>query len=143
MRTEPIQHHVGRAIAAAFALAVWFAIAPPPANAGCSHYVRFEPLVLDGSQEFDLLTGTRSPRPGDSVPKQTPARPTQCRGAMCSGQPGVPSVPRSSDFSRAGTWAILPVHIQIPAPEPTSSLADDASNQPIVIVSAVFHPPRS
>jgi hypothetical protein len=135
----PFQRLVSLPAGAVLALLALGAIAPPGAQAACSHLVtsrtdRHESSTLTESLLHDLAA------PSDPLPM--PSGPRPCSGAFCSGQPAAPAVPAGVTAGRIGSWAW---YSEVPAPTSTETafLSRETSDpDPMRRAIAIFRPPR-
>jgi hypothetical protein len=143
MRLTTFGCQASRLTGALLMLLAFGLVAPPRAQAGCSHYVtsRSQAAGVEAQLELLSLVGTLAPH-HDKAPTNTPERHIPCTGAMCSGNPAVPLAPVSTEVQRVGQWAMC----AFPAPPsgPGSVLArlEDSLLSPSPIVCSIFHPPR-
>lgn len=143
MRSAIFARFVVKWAGAMIVLAAAVLSAPQKAHAACSHYVRsmaHSPLSEIGLELIgEARVMVEAVRP---LPDENPARRLPCSGLLCSGQPGLPSVPAGVDLPRPGSWALLPASPQIGKPEPPCPPRDDADLRASTARPAIFHPPR-
>ena len=118
-------------------------LAPPAAQAGCSHLVtsRTNPGQIP-SLIAPLILDRAGGVAGPSEPLPVPPLPRPCSGAWCSQQPTAPAVPAGVSDGRPSSWAWC---ASIPGWSPPDSffLASETSSLHTVRRgNAVFHPPR-
>jgi hypothetical protein len=114
-------------------------LAPPGAEAGCSHLVtsrtdRHESSALTESLLHDLAA------PSDPLP--VPSRPRPCSGAFCSGQPAVPTVPVGVTDGRIASWAWFASMPESALTSPTFLFLETIAPDPMHRAIVVFRPPR-
>jgi len=144
MRFSTFGRLVNRCPGALLVLLAYALIAPPAAQAGCSHYVtsRSQAAGVEAQLELMSLVGTLA-APQDKAPKDAPERRSPCSGAMCSDNPAVPLVPVSVEAQRGGQWAICEFHTPTAGPGSVAVRLHDTLFSPAAIVCSIFHPPRS
>jgi hypothetical protein len=125
------------------ALWAFVMLAPPGAQAGCSHLVtsRTKPARL--SSVVDAMIAT--PDGGVSnlaEPLSVPPRPRPCTGALCSEQPAAPVHQAGVLDAPGDPWAWC---VTIPGSPPASCSfipSEMSELHPVLGGDAVFHPPR-
>jgi hypothetical protein len=129
--------------AAVMSLVASALIAPPAAQASCSHLVTsrtnpgripsvIAPLILDPAG------GVARP----SEPLTVPPLPRPCSGASCSRQPAAPAVPAGVFDGRLSSWAWCASSPGLIPPDSFSLASETSTLQTVRRRNAVFHPPR-
>jgi hypothetical protein len=118
-------------------------LAPPAAQAGCSHTVTSR--TNSGQIPFqtaalilDLSEGLA--RPSESL--SIPPLPRPCSGAWCSRQPAAPAVPAGVLDGPLSSWAWCASVPGLTPPDPFSLASETSSIRTVRRGNAVFHPPR-
>jgi hypothetical protein len=140
MRSAPVGRSAVIVARAVFTVMVWASIAPGSADASCSHYVRSRNALPAYELSFaDLGNADVAKKMSES---STPARRRACSGALCSGEPGCPSVPMHVDPHRSVQWAIISTPALMAVPGPAFFSPDENVPLPSDCSTAVYHPPR-
>ena len=116
-------------------------LAPPGAEAGCSHLVtsRTDPGRLYSAIE-DLTFGVA----GRSEPLPVPSPPRPCSGSWCTGgDPALPPIPAGVfDHGQLDSWAWCTSHRELDSAALSFISAPTNALCPVRGGTDVFHPPR-
>jgi hypothetical protein len=118
-------------------------IAPPAAQAGCSHVVTSR--TTPGRIPSLIAPSIHDPAGGVARPYEpltVPPLPRHCSGALCSPQPAAPAVPAGVFDGQVSSWAWCALMPGLIPPDSFSLASETSELHTVRRRNAVFHPPR-